>query len=191
MTGIQTLTREPEQITAGDTTKWKRSFSEFPAPTWVLTYELRSKENTGQKITITAVQDGVTSDHLATISATGSATWKPGFYTWAAYMTAGSERKQVDRGHFEILPNLATAAANFDGRSHTKKVLDAINALLEGKALHDKESYTIANRSIKHMSIDELLKWRSRYQAEFRREQDALKIEKGLGTGNKLKTRFI
>lgn len=68
-------------------------------------------------------------------------------------------------GTVQILPDLATSGP-IDLRSHAQKVLDAIKASLEGRATKDEQEYTIKDRSLKRMSLDELLKFKALYEKE-------------------------
>ena len=56
-------------------------------------------------------------------------------------------------------------------KSHVQKTLEALEALIEGKATKDQQSYSINGRTITKMPITDLLKWRDKYKAEFRKEQ--------------------
>lgn len=192
MAGIPTLAREPSKIVAGDSVKWTRSFGDYPAPTWVLSYELRSHQNTsGSPITITASQDGSTTGFSVSVAANISADWPPGTYHWAAYVTSGADRARVDRGIIEVEPDLAQAPAGFDPRSKAKMMLDAIAAMIAGKATKDQLSYTISGRSITKLSPEEVEKWRAIYEKEYARELKAMGFEDELRLGGKIRTRFV
>lgn len=188
MTGIPILSREPESIVAGDTIKWKRSLSDFPASTWTLTYELRSNVTGSTAINIAATADG--DDHLVSVSATTTAAWIAGEYSWDAYVTAGAERKRVDRGLIKVERDLAGAVAAFDDRDWVKTVLDALEAVIQGRASEVDLSYSVNGRSISKMSWEEKIKAHSHFKKLYQQELTALKLEKGLGTGNKIRTRF-
>lgn len=96
----------------------------------------------------------------------------------------------MESGQIEILPDLAQATTDSDFRSHVKKVLDAIESLLEGKATADAMSYSIGGRSISKMGPTELLKWRDVYRVEYERELDAEGIAKGLDSRRRIGVRF-
>lgn len=184
-------TTEPSEIQAGDTIKWRREdLSDYPASVWSLKYYFVGKNGL---FNVTAAADG---DKFAvTISAATSAAYVAGDYEWSAYVSKGSgaglERYQVDSGKLKVKPNVAGYTAAYDNRSHAKKVLDAIEAVIEGRATKDQESYSIAGRQLSRTPIADLLKLRDRYKAEYRRELDAEKINNGLGTGRKILTRFM
>jgi hypothetical protein len=52
---------------------------------------------------------------------------------------------------------------------HCKIVLDKIEALIQGKADHDAENYSLNGRSLSRYSWEELEKIRAKYQAEYNR----------------------
>jgi hypothetical protein len=75
-----------------------------------------------------------------------------------------SEVYEVDRGTILFLPRYDQAAA-YDDRSHARKMLDAIESLLESRASADVLEYTIGSRHLKKMSPKELTDWRDYYRA--------------------------
>ncbi len=160
---------EPIELVAGDTWTWKRSLSDYlPSGGWVLTYAL---VKTSVRIQITASNSN--DEHLVEVAATTTAGYAAGDYAWQSYVTkaATSERYKFESGIIKILPNFATASTGYDDRSHAKKVLDALEATILGKASKDQLSYSIAGRSIERMAPSELLKWRDHYKAEFNAEE--------------------
>lgn len=56
-----------------------------------------------------------------------------------------------------------------DRRTHAEVMVTKIESVLEGRADHDIESYTIKNRSLTRMSVKELTAWRDYYMAEVQR----------------------
>ena len=181
-------TTEPTQFTAGDTVKWKIENSDYPADNgWVLTYAFRSAE---RSFDVTSSATGA--DHSVTITPTTSATFTTDTdtdYVWQSYMTKAEERYQVDSGSLKVKYNLAGSTA-FDGRTHTKKVLNALESLLEGKATKDQQSYSIGNRSLSRMSPAELLEWRSYYMNLYNSEVQAEAINNGLGHKGRILVRL-
>lgn len=178
-------TIEPSQFTVGDTVKWKKTLDCFKASdSWVLTYSLRNATNT---INLTATASG--DDHLISLTAVTTAAYTAGEYWYQAYVTKGAERYQVETGSIVIKENLA-ASATFDGRSHVKKVLDALEATILGKASKDQLSYSIQGRSLSRMSASEVIEWRDKYKAEYQQELREERIAKGLGNNSIVKVRF-
>lgn len=175
-------TIEPERIRSGDTIRWRREdLLSYPASLWTLTYILLM---TGRQIVITASADG--NNFVVNVPAATSASYIAGTYSWTAAVSNGAERYTVSTGKMEVLPNPATQTAGLDTRSHAKKVLDALEALLEGKATRDAQSITIAGQSITKMNPEELLRWRNFYRVEYNAEL----FKAGIQTQNKLKVRL-
>lgn len=184
------LDREPSSFIAGDTVSWLKSFSGYSAADgWVLKYEFRG--NTRK--TVTAAASG--SDHLATITAVESAAYSAGAYTVTGYVVKASERHTVFRGRIEVEPDPAQGNSAFDGRSHARKALEAIEAVLEKRATREEMSYSIqfagSNRQLSLCPPAELIKMRNYYLSEVRKEEQAERIAQGLGTGRRILTRFV
>lgn len=164
MTDIPTVTQKT--ITAGNSVAWTISLDDYPASdSWALSYILL---NSTTKITISSSADG--DDHAVDLAAVTTAAYTAGEYEYTAMVTDGTDRYTVETGIITIMPD-PSALSTYDGRSHAKKVLDALELLLEGKASDDAASYAIGNRSLTKMSPDELMMWRDRYRAEYRKEQ--------------------
>jgi hypothetical protein len=96
--------------------------------------------------------------------------WPPGRYWYSARVTNGTDVIEIEAGEVTITPDLAAAAAGFDGRDHIRRVLDAIEAVIEKRATIDQQRYTINNRELWRTPIPELLVLRDRYRAELRRQ---------------------
>jgi hypothetical protein len=179
-------TSEPLEIISGATVKWTKSLSDYPADTWTLSYQFVNAAD-AQAVTCTA--SGL--DHLATITAAQTAAMVAGDWYWQAKVTDGDEVYAVGQGRVEVKANFAVAgASSLDARSHVKKVLDALEAVLVGKASEDQLSMSIGDRSLSRYSFDELRKMRSAYKSEYAREQRQERIAAGLGHGGKVRIRF-
>jgi len=181
-------TNEPSTIIAGDTWQWsRRDLSDYPASSWTLEYYLLKAD---KQIKITAAADG---DYFKiVIAASTTAAYPAGVYRWNAYVSKDTERYKVDEGTIEIKPNYAAQTTGYDTRTHIKKVLDAIEAVIEGRATQDHLSYTAPNGvSFNKMAPEELIRWWSFYKQQYQRELDAEKIRNGLVTSKKILTRFL
>ncbi len=98
--------------------------------------------------------------------------------SWIASTTDGTDTFTADQGTQEGLVNFATADAQ-DLRSSNQKVLDALIAVIEGRASTDQQEYTIKDRALKRMTIEDLLKFQSIYEGRVRSDK---RREKGQGT---------
>ncbi len=77
-----------------------------------------------------------------------------------------------------------------DPRVQAEIMCVKIESCLEGRADSDVANYSIKDRSLTKLSIDELLRWRDYYRLEFRKEKTAQLIAKGETTGVTVKVRF-
>jgi hypothetical protein len=81
-------------------------------------------------VRITAAAAGT--QHSVHLLPATTGVYPAGRYDWTAHVTDGTDRHQVGAGSILVLPNLATATA-FDGRTHARKILDAIEAMMEAR----------------------------------------------------------
>lgn len=164
----------PSEIRAGDTARWRRSLSDYPASDgWALSYTLVGPTAV---YSATAAADG--DAHLLTVPAATTVAWEPGLYSLQEAATKGADRFTVGVTALRILADLAsTAAGGADTRTHARKVLDSIEAWLESKAPVAGE-VQIGDRRIRNYPLEELLALRDRYLAEVKREEAA---QSGLG----------
>lgn len=190
--GSYAILNIPSTFRAGDTLSWTESISDYPASAgWTLAFVLTKY---GQSlITITASTSG--DDYAISVLPATSRPWIPGIYSWQAYVYKESgdlitEKYTLEFGQVTILPDITQAILTTDIRSHAKKVLDAIELLLEGKSTADVLSYSIGGRSLSKMSPEELIKWRSFYKTEYERELEAEAIAQGLDNPRRIGIRF-
>tara|TARA_Y100000593_G_scaffold90278_1_gene176351 strand:+ start:4642 stop:5196 length:555 start_codon:yes stop_codon:yes gene_type:complete len=178
-------TKEPEKFTAGDSVTWKKSLADYPAPLWVLTYSMRG---TAGAIDFTATADEL--DHLIELSAATSSAFESGIYDVQGYATKGSERATVFTGKMEVVANLAAEGSSYDGRSHVKRTLDNIEAVIEKRASKEILESNVAGVALKRISHVELLELREKYLAYYRQEQSAEKLKGGKQSGMNILSRF-
>src|SRR3990167_10017627 len=95
----------------------------------------------------------------------------PGKWVWSAFVSKSGERYPIDNGTLNITRDLASVSTTYDGRSHVKKVLDAIEATIEGTATKEQTSMSIAGRTITRRTVQELLVLKDRYKAEYIAQQ--------------------
>lgn len=176
----QVPTNEPLELRAGTTWVWTRSLSDYPASTWTLKYWFKKRGSSGANFSIQATADGDT--HSVSVSATTTAAYTAGTYDWVAQVSSGGEVYDVDRGSLVLQPRY-DQAANLDDRTHAQKMLDAIEALLENRSTLDQQEYTINNRSLKRLTVEELMKWRDYYRAQVFAAKSNERRRNGYGGG--------
>ncbi len=178
---------EPAIITAGDTVKWTKNLTHYkPEDGWTLKYYFVIN---GAQNVVTATDNG-DSTHLATISAASSASYAVGIHDWQARAEKAGEKYTVDSGTMRVETNFETQTSGYDNRSHVKKTLDAIEAVIEGSASKEQQSYAIGGRSLSLAPKADLLMLRDKYRAEYVAELKAEKIENGEGHSGKIMVRF-
>lgn len=87
-------------------------------------------------------------------------------FSWSLMVTV------IDSGNTAIVSSGHTSIfkSDADRRTHAELMIEKINSLLEGRAAHDIESYSIKSRSLSRMAPKELLMWRNYYLGELARE---------------------
>jgi hypothetical protein len=178
----------PSKIIAGDTAEWLISLADYPASIWTLTYTLVKD---GVQITFSGSQYSSTETHHINNSASATEGWIDGLYSYRATVSDGADRYTVEDGTIEILPNFATAAIGYDDRSFAKKALDAVEAVLLGRASQAQLEYSIAGRQLKFIPPAELMDLRDRYRSEYRAEEaKKLEIRTGKSRFGSVQVRF-
>lgn len=154
----------PKSFTAGESVEWRLQLELYPASRgWTIIYHLRSSLE-GVQFELAAIADN--DAHLVQLSSRETMGYPPMTYWWQCFASKDDEVKLVATGECEVKPNLTTLT-HYDGRSHVKRLLDALENTLLGKASRDQLSYSIAGRSLARMNILELLEWRDKYKAEY------------------------
>jgi hypothetical protein len=186
------VTKEPNDLVVGDYWAWKREdlATDYPTSSYSLSYRFHCDSGGGgsHQFTINAVEaDGI---YYIEVPSTTTDNYSPHDYIWGAYITrtSDSSRVQVGEGKITILPNLADT--NADLRSHAKKVLDSLEAVIEGRATIDQSSMSIAGRSLSRMSVDELLTFRNRYKSEYLQEVKLSRLKNHNVSGNTIGVKF-
>lgn len=182
---MTTPNTEPTELRAGDLWEWRREdlAADYPASAWALTYRFK---NAAGGFEVVATADG---DAFAvSVPAATSAAIADGEYYWQVRATNGAAAHTVDSGTTRVLPNLfaGTASAASDQRSHARRTLEAIQAVIEGRATTDQQQYTIGDRALTRIPIVELLAFADRYRLAVAREDQANGKPNNLG-----RTRFV
>ena len=166
-----------DALILGDSLDFVTAVPVYPASSgYTLKYRLIPRVS-GAAITLTATVVG--DDYRVQSLPATTAAWTAGEYTWSAWVEKTGERYTVDSGTVTLKVDPGVVAA-FDGRSHARKVLDAIEAVLENRATMDQEEYAINGRSLKRTPVAQLMVMRDTYRAEAWREDAAIKMAAGL-----------
>lgn len=162
------MTRQvPSEIIAGDTLTITITSAEYPSTDgWTGCLALRGKMPVD--ITATGNVDG-----SYTVSAlyTETRQYPAGNYLYVLYVANPTEQYTIETGRVDVVAR-ADLSRNTDVRTHARKVLDAVEATLEGRATNDQLSYTINGRSLQRTPLTELLQLREHYRDEVRKEEE-------------------
>jgi hypothetical protein len=180
-------TTEPKQLRAGETWQWRREdlTGDYPASSWTLKYSLKNATDHAE---LTASADGAAFSVLVSASTTKSI--KPGTYRVVGYVedAGAAKRFPVFEGYIAVGASYANSGV-LDERTHARKVLDAIEAVLENRASKDQEEYQIGHRSLKRTPINDLIALRQMYRGEVYAEELKDKAARGKG-GSQLVVRL-
>lgn len=179
------------EIIAGDTLEFDTTIADYPATDgWTLKFRLVPRTaGSGAVVDITATTATNGTDYSVEVAPAVTAAYTAAEYTWFSWVEKSGARQQVEDGLVTIKPDPSTATAN-DGRSHARIVLDAIEAVLQGRATKDQEEYAIGDRSLKRTPIPDLLKMRNRYMQEVANEDARDRLANGIGGGRKIQVRI-
>lgn len=172
----------PAEIPAGLDFQASLELADYPAPDWAVTAYLRGPV----AIDLAAVPDGKA--HKLAAAASTTAGWAPGAYWYTVRATKAGKVVELSKGQLAILPDLATVAGPYDGRSQNEIALAAIDAVLAKRATIDQQRYTIGQRELWRTPIPELLKLKSFYTMQVRRERK--KASGCTGFGKAIQVRF-
>jgi hypothetical protein len=154
------LDKVPDSAIAGDTWRWTLDLADFPAPTWDATIYF---QNTDGSFSQVAADDSTR--HAFTLSAATTSAKKAGRYKWFVRVTDGTSVETPLEGWIDIAPDPSKSGAT-DHRSQARKMLDAVEATLIGRATSDQLAMSINGRSLSRIPLEELKAWRAQLRQE-------------------------
>ena len=169
-----------------DPLRFLQTFQDYKASEgWELSYIIGGTADQALEFGTEVVASG--DDFIITIPATTTNGWAVGEYWYRGQAKNSGEVYTVSEGTFSVL----NVSSQYEEIAHTKKVLDAINAVLENRATKDQESYTIKGRSLSRTPMADLLTLKSTYQTKYAQLKRAERISKGQKGSKVIYTRFI
>lgn len=181
------LTRVPREIVRLSTPSWRFEDPEYsPADGWSVGYFFEGPS----ELNITATPDGA--GHLVALTAlqTAIATGSYGWQAIASRTSPSLERVLVGTGRTEFILNYGLDTSTGPNKSHAQRMVDAIEAQLEGRASDGQKSMSINGRSLDRIPVLELLELRSKYRMELRSEEAAVAQGVKPGKRRRVKVRF-
>lgn len=154
------------QLIAGDTWDWTLNLQDYDPAVYTLKYFLRGPNT----LDIVATASG-TAFNAKTLSA-ATAVLSAGIYAWSmCVFDASNNRTELDRGQVEVLADIAGETAGLENRSWVKVSLDAVRAVLTGRASRVEKQYMINGREVQLLSPQELIALEGYLSSRYRREQ--------------------
>jgi hypothetical protein len=185
-----TLYKIPSYIQAGMTYIWETSSGDYPTADYTGKCSIKYIGSSAATI-LTATE----SSNIYTFTLTAAVTevLTIGEYEWTEYVEQGSGasiiRYILRQGRTAVRRFLATAGT-VDSRSSYKTALDAIEAVLLGRASKDQEQFTIAGRTLVRTNITDLIKLRDFYSAKVVEEEREAAIAGGNPPSGKVLIQF-
>jgi hypothetical protein len=178
----------PREFTAGDSLAFTQSLPAYPAPDWQLSIVLH---NATAALAIESDPDG--ESHAVNEASAITSGWPAGRYDWTAYVTGPQDaRATLETGAIIIRPDPAGTSDPLDLRTHARKMLDALEAALEGRATSgqvDTLRTTFGDRNLER-DPGKLMELRDKYRMEVRREDQAAALARGERVSHHVKVRF-
>ena len=182
--------KEPISFYKGETIVWKRTDigADYDPSSHSMVWEASLQTNGSTRFSATVTESGT--EYTFTLDNSATSGYTAGDYVWflKVLQTSDSETLIIDSGKITVKDNFF--ATTTDTRSHAKIMVDKLESLLEGKADADVSSYAIAGRSLNKLTVEELIKWRDYYKAEYQREIQEFRVGNKEGSGSIVKVRF-
>lgn len=181
----------PALIYAGDTVKWNEPATpDYSSTTgWAASFALRHQTG-NDALTVTGVADGAGGWNF-TLSTTQTAQLHVDVHWWQVAVTKAAERYTLGTGSLEVKANIPSAGPTYDGRTQAQIDLEAVRAamraIIAGGATQE---YSIGNRSLKKMSMPDLIALETKLKADVARDARADRLAKGMNSGRSVFVRF-
>jgi len=180
---------EPRSFSVGDRVAWKRTnLTDYSPTLYTLSYFARKDGSGTTAFSATATGNGT--EFVVEISSSISANLIAGTYRWSAFLTRNSDDERIEIASGGMVLYADKTSSTDDPRTHTKKVLDAIEAVIEGRAGKDQESLSVEGMTLQRTPVEDLLRLHSKYRGIYVREGRAERMRNGLNHSGKIYTRF-
>jgi hypothetical protein len=192
------LSRLPASIIAGYSLSWLVPQGEFsPDDGWDIRYVILSESaqlfinppsgtNSGSRVDN---GDGTWTVSMSPAQTTTLADGKR--HRFIGYVFDGTDEHVVDESIVLVKADPKTASAGLDPRSNDEVMLEAVRAVMAGKATDDQAAKSIGGRSLSRYSWGELLEVEKELIARVDRQKQKERIRKGLPSGRKVLARMV
>ena len=153
----------PTSVIAGDTLKFTINSSPYTVTDgFGINVNFVGPSGNPTQYTEAAASTADTTFELSVAPAV-TALYAEGHYNYAIVADDDTDEFTLEQGTFEVTLR-ADLNANNDLRTHARKTLDAIEAVIEGRATKTHLNHTIGGRSIQYMSPRDLIEFRKYYK---------------------------
>jgi hypothetical protein len=182
---VATNTREPVQITAGDTVSFTKSLANYPASQgWNLKYVLNGGAD---PIIFTSIASG--DDHVILVPAATTAQWLPADYELTGFAENAGVRNAIYIARLTVSINVESTDPG-ETRTHAQRMVISLEAQLEKMAQDDIIDSSVEGTQIRREARKEIYTMRKKYQRERESEIAAENIRNGKQSGRKIVTRL-
>lgn len=181
----------PAIIYAGDTVKWNEPATpDYSSTTgWSASFALRHATG-NDALTVAGVADGAGGWNF-TLTTTQTGQLHVNGHWWQVAVTKAAERYTLGTGTLEVKANIPAAGNTYDGRSQAQIDLEAVRAAMRAIVTGGAtQEYSIGNRSLKKMSMPDLIALETKLKADVAREARADRLAKGMSSGRAVYVRF-
>ncbi len=126
---------------------------------------------------------------MVTVAAATTAAYASGIYDFVGWVIKGTEKYEVFNSMIEVLPNPTNTSA-YDPRSHARRVMELLEAAMEGRVPNGMESYSIGGRSINKIPLSQLRELWEKYKQDVVMEEQAERLVNGRRSGKNIGVRF-
>ena len=158
---------EPTVLQAGDSWQWNRTYVDYPASVWTLTYYLYGTTVVDAD-GFAASADG--DEHQVRTLPDYSTAFAGGEYTLVGVISNGTDRFTIFEDALELIADPAVLAQSAQ-KTHAETCYDLLVALIEGRIPKDQESFQINGRAVNRIPIAEALKLRGYYAGQIEQER--------------------
>jgi hypothetical protein len=176
----------PERVRAGDTWQWKLSSQCFLASDGYQCH-VGLKGKYGQ-YTFSSTPLGSAFNVLVDLDTTKDIV--PGAYNYVIALSKNGEQFTAGSGLIVVDVNLFSPGM-VDLRDHAEKMLEAIEATLEGRATSDHQEYEILGRKLTRIPVEELMRLRNQYKVEVQNQQYVERLKARGGVAGRIRIRFV
>ena len=182
--------REPIVIASGDTVQWYRL---VPNPNFYsgagafLDYEIRGG---AAAISFQSTPDPDGTGHDINVTAAVTALWLPGQMLMEGYAVNNTvnppQRERIYFGELTIAQNLEGSQGDIDVRTLAQKMLEKIEAVLEGRASQEMLESRIGETMFRHMTPQQLTYWHGYWYCKRKNEIQIQRAKNGQNPGQQI-----